>query len=96
MTAAKVGAVVVVVLVLVAALVWAQPKQTTPPVASSLTSGRYQIVNPEPEGTARNKIMLLDTATGKSWIYCTTKDEDGGVTPGWCAMFQSDRTATAK
>lgn len=44
------------------------------------TGGRYQIVNGTPEMT-RN-IMLLDTATGNSWIICGDKD---GVSH-WCEM----------
>lgn len=46
--------------------------------------GRYVVVNPTPE-FSRN-IMLLDTATGKTWIACTSSDGD----LNWCAMTRSE------
>ena len=49
-------------------------------VAQSGGNGRYQIVNGTPE-MARN-IMLLDTATGKTWVYCGDSDKVGA----WCPM----------
>lgn len=50
---------------------------------------RYQIVNPTPE-YIRNT-MLLDTATGRTWIYCTLTDATGKTIEGtkansWCDM----------
>jgi hypothetical protein len=46
-------------------------------------SGRYQVVNGTPE-MARN-IMLLDSATGETWIACIG---EGGAS-NWCHMVRT-------
>jgi hypothetical protein len=51
-------------------------------VAQSV-GGRYQVVNGTPD-MARN-IMLLDTATGNTWILC---GDPQGVSQ-WCQMDRS-------
>jgi hypothetical protein len=48
---------------------------------SSRAPGRYQVVNPTPEFRART--MLLDTATGDSWIMCSA--EEVRIEPLVCA-----------
>jgi hypothetical protein len=53
------------------------------PVISSTSSGRYQVVNGTPE--LSKNIMLLDSATGQSWIIC---NGDNGAQ--WCRMFVTD------
>ncbi len=50
------------------------------PVPVTASAGRWQVVNGTPEMT-RN-IMLLDTATGDTWVVCTLE----GGTQGWCFM----------
>lgn len=53
--------------------------------------GRYQVTNPTPS-IARNS-MLLDTATGQTWVLCLTPTSE----TEWCAMDRSSATAsTAK
>ena len=54
--------------------------------------GRYQVVNPTP--AYRRDTILLDTATGHTWITCTIQDNDGKPIPGtesngWCEMSQA-------
>jgi len=56
-------------------------------------SGRFQVVNPVPE-VLRNT-MLLDTVTGKTWLFCSITDNSGKVLSGtegtgWCEMTQAD------
>lgn len=75
-----------VVLASVAAITFAQGRSTLPqPV--TVASGRFLIVNGTPEFS--NNIMLLDTATGDSWIYCAHQN---GVS-GWCFMPRSSTPA---
>jgi hypothetical protein len=50
--------------------------------------GRYQIVNPVPEGV--HNTMLLDTVTGRTWIICTLTDVQGTESNGWCDMTQAN------
>lgn len=52
--------------------------QAGPPAPSA--PGRFQVVNGTPSLT-RN-IMLLDTATGRTWVVCG----DENVASAWCAM----------
>jgi hypothetical protein len=40
--------------------------------------------------SGRNMVMLLDTATGQTWISCVDKEEGHG----WCRMFKSDTPTT--
>ena len=54
------------------------PKPHTFTGAQSSYVGRYQVVNGTPQ-FARN-IMLLDTVTGMTWVYCNASD--GSDT--WC------------
>jgi hypothetical protein len=56
-------------------------------VASSTVSGRWQIVNPTPERAMY--IMLLDTATGATWIACSGE----GGTQTWCIVEKSFATS---
>lgn len=61
--------------------------------AAKSDSGRFQIVNPVPE-VLRNT-MLLDTVTGKTWLFCSVTDSNGKVLDGtegtgWCEMSQAD------
>lgn len=62
------------VLILLVA-VWGTLMERTSAQASGF--GRYQVVNGTPD-VARN-IMLLDTASGDTWIYCNES-------PSWCKM----------
>jgi hypothetical protein len=55
--------------------------------AADLAIGRWTIVNGTPD-MARH-IMLLDTATGDSWIVCDSED---GAT-GWCRLERGDSTS---
>ena len=55
----------------------------------TVTQGRWTIVNGTPE-QARN-IMLLDTATGETWVVCESAD---GST-GWCRLERSDSRGTS-
>lgn len=59
---------------------------------AQVSAGRYQIVNGTPD-QARN-IMLLDTATGQSWISCIG-ELDGGKTTAtqWCKIPRTDATS---
>jgi hypothetical protein len=63
-----------------------------PPVRSIAdpAAGRYQIVNGTPEYAAN--IMLLDTATGDSWIKCAS-EEVGSL---WCKMPRSNDATSPK
>jgi len=54
------------------------------PVVSSTSSGRYQVVNGTPE--LSKNIMLLDTATGRSWILC----RDESKSDLWCTLEVSE------
>jgi hypothetical protein len=61
-------------------------------VAGKSDSGRFQIVNPMP--TILRNSMLLDTVTGKTWLFCTITDSngkalDGTEGTGWCEMSQA-------
>lgn len=58
--------------------------------AQSGQPGRYQIINGTP-AMAQN-IMLLDTATGQSWITCN--NEKGGT--GWCLLFRTNVSSSSK
>jgi hypothetical protein len=54
--------------------------------------GRYQVVNPTPD--RRYNTMLLDTATGHTWITCNILGDDGKPisgteSNGWCDMTQA-------
>jgi hypothetical protein len=64
----------------------AQNAPSRPVVSSSLTMGRYQVVNPTPEFAEH--AMLLDTATGQTWLMCKSGD-----TRGWCGMFRQQGTS---
>ena len=74
-----------ILLALLLVIVVALQAQTRAPIPApvTITNGRWQVVNGRPE--AANTIMLLDTATGTSWILCEDKAKDG---PGdsWCPM----------
>jgi hypothetical protein len=72
------GAALAVVLVLVG-LVYGQAR-TPLPVPVTASAGRFHVVNGTPELT--KNIMLLDSVTGETWIYCS---DTNGVT-GWCYM----------
>lgn len=68
----------------------AQAKPSVPiPTPVSVAAGRWQVVNGAPE--FRNMVMLLDTATGDTWIEC----QDAQEAQGWCRMFRS-AAATGK
>jgi hypothetical protein len=58
--------------------------QATPQVVRSNATGRWTIVNGTP-GFAQN-IMLLDTATGDSWVKCQNSE---GVSM-WCVVARTD------
>jgi hypothetical protein len=60
----------------------------TPVGRSHPDIGRFQVVNGTPSMAAN--IMLLDTATGESWIKCSSED----VGSLWCAVPKSEH-ATA-
>ncbi len=70
----------------------AQTKPALAPIPTpvALTSGRWQVVNGAPE--FRNMVMLLDTATGQTWIQCA--DSQGAQ--GWCRMFLSEAPTGGK
>jgi len=69
----------------VAGRLQAQTKTAVPiPAPVSVTSGRWQVVSGAPE--FRDMVMLLDTATGQTWIQCSN---DQGA-QGWCRMFRSE------
>lgn len=82
--------------VLVAGLIVSSPlvAQRRPTVAEAdafmaqRQEGRFVIVNGTPD-LARN-IMLLDTATGESWVSCTGR----GVS-GWCKQPRFEEAARA-
>lgn len=80
------GALVVLAVFLsAAAALYAQ--QSKPVPVESLfpkAPGRFMVTNPTPE-LARNA-MLVDTATGDTWLLCG--DTDGSS--GWCRMFRSN------
>ena len=88
--------ILVVAILLVAAaagsFAYAQTKVIPAPIASTVSPafGRYQIVNGTPEYAAN--IMLLDTATGDSWINCSSED----IGSMWCKMPRSNGTTSAK
>jgi len=68
----------------------AQARPVTPiPAPVSVSAGRWQIVNGAPE--FRNMVMLLDTATGQTWVSCV---DDGAQ--GWCKMFRSESGTAPK
>lgn len=73
---------------LVVGVAYAQQKPAELPAPANV--GRYQIVNGTPEFAAN--IMLLDTATGDSWVKCSS-DEIGNL---WCRMPKSDGTTSPK
>ncbi|SRR5258708_4171790 len=61
------------------------PIQVIQPVAAAAAEpagGRWQIVNPSPP--MMRTIMLLDTATGQTWISCETKEAG----TAWCDMHR--------
>jgi hypothetical protein len=61
------------------AIGWAGAQTHSVPT-SSLTMGRFQIVNPTPDAIINT--MLIDTATGQSWQTCKN-----GERSGWCPLF---------
>ena len=71
---------------LIATTLRAQSKPTAIPTAVTVSNGRWQVVNGRPEATAT--IMLIDTATGNTWIFCDTRPDDA---QGWCRMSVSER-----
>jgi hypothetical protein len=77
---------------LLTATLQAQTKPAPPPIPApvSVAAGRWQVVNGAPE--FRGMVMLLDTATGQTWISCV--DTEGSN--GWCRMFRSDAPAGGK
>ena len=74
-----VGAISVVLLL--SAVFGARAAGPTPTVVS-----RWQVVNPTP--TFQGNTMLLDSATGQTWITCV----GAGVT-GWCDMERGAKQA---
>jgi hypothetical protein len=72
-------------LIAVASIAAAQtPRPPSAPIVGGAPNGRFQIVNGTPE-MSRN-IMLLDTVTGDTWLYCTLV----GGSAGWCKMSRSE------
>ncbi len=63
----------------------APPVATNPAVAPSEV-GRFQIQNGSP--AAMSTIMLIDTVTGDSWVYCV--GDEGKL---WCRLPKSSNTA---
>lgn len=62
----------------------AEASQQQPPAPAP---GRYEVVNPVP--SVGQRIMLLDTWSGRTWIICDTKDVSGltaTTNSNWCAM----------
>jgi hypothetical protein len=55
------------------------PIGPAPPVV-----GRWQIINPVP--SAARFTMLLDTATGNTWVACA----DGANEQRWCAVERTN------
>jgi len=60
--------------------------QATPQVVRASAPGRWTIVNGTP-GFAKN-IMLLDTATGDTWVKC----EDSEGVDMWCSVARTNFT----
>jgi len=87
----KICATLIVVTLL--AVVISLQAQGKPAAQASLSgvsaSGRWQVVNGSP--TALRTVMLLDTATGDTWIFCASADK----VDGWCRMSRSDAGASA-
>jgi hypothetical protein len=55
----------------------------TPEDIESRDKGRYQIVHPNPAFAA---MILLDTATGKTWRRCQNASVGRADLNGWCEM----------
>jgi len=68
---------------LVGGLMVGRADAAPPAVVTSGPPGRWQIVNGTPEQAGN--IMLLDSATGQTWVICT--DEQG--TRIWCSLERS-------
>lgn len=80
-------AVVAIVGALLAATLRAQTPKSVPaaiPAPVSLSAGRWQVVNGTPEN--RNTIMLLDTATGATFILCNERPSTLEPAGAWCGM----------
>ncbi len=88
---AKICATLIVVTLL--AVVVSLHAQGKPAAQGSLSgvsgNGRWQVVNGSP--TALRTVMLLDTATGDTWIFCASTDK----VDGWCRMTRNDAGASA-
>ena len=87
----QVGGLSVLLAVLLMAVAASLGAQATPiPVPVTATAGRWQVVNGRPESAGT--IMLLDTATGNTWVLC------GGADAGdqWCRMPKSDSPTASK
>ena len=70
-------------------LALAQAPTSRPQVIVDSGEGRFRVVNGTPE-MARH-IMLLDTATGQTWVVCDF--ESGSM--GWCRMPKSEVPSTS-
>jgi len=84
-------AVAIITAVLVTASLAQDKAPRTPiPAPVTVTAGRWQVVNGAPE--FRGMVMLLDTATGDTWISCVDDDKANG----WCKMFRSSAPTGGK
>ena len=80
----RVIGLVAAVLTLVATSLLVAQSRTSIPAPVTQSSGRWQVVNGSPE--FRGSVMLLDTATGDTWIACSNAEK----AEGWCRMFRSN------
>jgi len=78
LTLALVAAVAFASATMFAVSLQAQTKPSPIPTPVSVSAGRWQVVNGAPG--YRGMVMLLDTATGHTWIACRAKDG----ADGWC------------
>lgn len=84
--AVGVGAVLITIAMITATLVAQSKPATSIPAPVTVSNGRWQVVNGRPEGA--RTIMLLDTATGNTWILCAGAE----VGDQWCRVSRTEGT----